>query len=160
MRALRCESRGVGHPPNFVRASIEGEHKFGGWISQRWVPSSAVAGIDGRANIPRKCKIARKCDPSVWIGRERVATVQKSRGGSSSKLCQSVYRRRTQVWRMDLSEVGAEFGSCGHRWQGKHTEEMQNRPEVRSLGMDRAREGSYGGEVEGWVILQTLSDLL
>ena len=66
----------------------------------------AVAGIDGRANIPRKCKIARKCDPSVWIGRERVATVQKSRGGSSSKLCQSVYRRRTQVWRMDLAEVG------------------------------------------------------
>ena len=95
-----------GHPPNFVRASIEGEHKFGGWISQGWVPSSAVAGIDGRANIPRKCKIARKCDPSVWIGRERVATVQKSRGGSSSKLCQSVYRRRTQVWRMDLAVVG------------------------------------------------------
>jgi hypothetical protein len=106
VRALRCESRGVGHPPNFVRVSIEGEHKFGGWISQGWVPSSAVAGIDGRANIPRKCKIARKCDPSVWIGRERVATVQKSRGGSSSKLCQSVYRRRTQVWRMDLAEVG------------------------------------------------------
>ena len=35
-----------GHPQNFVRPSIEGEHKFGGWISQRWVPSSAVAGID------------------------------------------------------------------------------------------------------------------
>ena len=58
---LRCKSRGVGHPPNFVRASI---------------------------------------------------------------------RRRTQVWRMDLSEVGAEFGSCGHRWEGKRTKEMQNRLEV------------------------------
>ena len=28
---------------------------------------------------------------------------------------------------MAFSEAGAEFGSCGHRWQGKHTEEMQNR---------------------------------
>ena len=61
---------------------------------------------------------------------------------------------------MDLSEVGAEFGSCGHRWEGTHTEEMQNRPEVQSLGVDRAREGGYGAEVEGWVIPQTLSDLL
>ena len=25
-----------GHPPNFVRPSIEGEHKFGGWICPRW----------------------------------------------------------------------------------------------------------------------------
>ena len=70
-----------GHPPNFVRPSIEGEHKFGGWICQSRVPSSAVAGIVGRANVPRKCKIGWKCDPSVWIGRERVATVQKSGGG-------------------------------------------------------------------------------
>ena len=61
---------------------------------------------------------------------------------------------------MDLSEVGAEFGSCEALRRGKHTEEMQNRPEVRSLGMDRAREGGYGAEVEGWVIPQTLSDLL
>ena len=51
---------------------------------------------------------------------------------------------------MDLSEVGAEIGSCGHRWEGKRTKEMQNRPEVRSLSMDRAREGGYGGELEGW----------
>ena len=51
---------------------------------------------------------------------------------------------------MDLSEVGAEFGSCGHRWEGKRTKEMQNRPEVRSLSMDRAQEGGYCGEVEGW----------
>ena len=70
-----------GHPPNFVRPSIEGEHKFGGWICSSWVPSSAVAGIVGRANILRECKIARKCDPSVWIGCERVATVVNSRGG-------------------------------------------------------------------------------
>ena len=54
-----------GHPPNFVRPSIEEEQKFGGWICQRWVPRSAVAGIVGRANVLRKCKIARKCDPSV-----------------------------------------------------------------------------------------------
>jgi len=86
--------------------------------------------------------------------------VQKSRGGSSPKLCQTFYRRRTEVWGMDLSETGAEFGSCGDRWEGKRTKEMQNRPEVRSLGMDRAREGGYGAEVEGWVIPQTLSDLL
>ena len=57
---------------------------------------------------------------------------------------------------MDLSEVGAEIGSCGDRWEGKRTKEMQNRPEVRSLSMDRAREGAYGGEVEGWVIPKTL----
>ena len=49
-----------------------------------------------------------------------------------------------------MAEVGAEFGSCGHRWQGKRTEEMQNRPEVRSLGVDRVREGGYCGEVGGW----------
>ena len=95
-----------GHPPNFVRPSIEGEQKFGGWICQRWVPSSAVAGIVGRANVLRKCKIARKCDPSVRIGRERVATVAKSGAGSSPKLCQIFYRRRTEVWGMDLSELG------------------------------------------------------
>ena len=41
----------------------------------------AVVGIVGRVNVPRKCKIARKCDPSVWIGCERVATVEKSGGG-------------------------------------------------------------------------------
>ena len=61
---------------------------------------------------------------------------------------------------MDLSETGAEFGSCGDRWEGKRTKEMQNRPEVRSLGMDRAREGGYGGEVEGWVIPKTLTNLV
>ena len=66
----------------------------------------AVVGIVGRANVLRKCKIGRKCDPSVWIGRERVAMVQKSRGGSSPKLCQTFYRRRTEVWGMDLSELG------------------------------------------------------
>jgi hypothetical protein len=70
-----------GHPQNFVGPSIEGEQKFWGWICQKWVPRSAVAGIVGRANILRKCKIARKCDPSVWIGRERVATMAKSGGG-------------------------------------------------------------------------------
>ena len=61
---------------------------------------------------------------------------------------------------MDFSEVGAEIGSCGHRWEGKRTEEMQNRPEVRSFSKDRAREVGYCAEVEEWVILQTLSDLL
>ena len=57
----------------------------------------------------------------------KAATLQKSGGGSSPKLCQSFYKKKTKVWGMDFSEVGAEFGSCGHRWKGKHTEEMQNR---------------------------------
>ena len=95
-----------GHPPNFVRPSIEEEQKFGGWICQRWVPRSAVAGRCGGANVLRKCKIARKCNPSVWIGRERVATVQKSEAGSSPKLCRIFYRRKTEVLGMDLSELG------------------------------------------------------
>ena len=61
---------------------------------------------------------------------------------------------------MDLSEVGAEFGRCRHRREGKRTKGMQNRLEVRSFSKDRAREGGYCAEVEGWVIPQTLSDLL
>ena len=61
---------------------------------------------------------------------------------------------------MDFSEVGAELGRCGVLQRGKRTEGTQNRPEVWSFGKDRAREGGYGGEVEGWVILQTLSELL
>ena len=61
---------------------------------------------------------------------------------------------------MDLSEVGGEFGSCEHRWEGKRTKEMQNRPEVWSFGKDGMQEGGYGGEVEGWVIPKTLPDLL
>ena len=48
---------------------------------------------------------------------------------------------------MDLSEVGAEFGSCGHRWEGKRTKEMQNRLEVQFSRKDRLAQGSYGGEV-------------
>ena len=90
----------------------------------------------------------------------KAATLQKSGGGSSPKLCLSFYKKKTKVWGMDFSEVGAEFGSCGHRWGGKHTEEMQNRPEVQSIGVDRAREGGYGGEVGRWVIPKTLSGLL
>ena len=124
------------------------------------LPRTAAPALRRGPFVPRNCKIARKCGPVQSQALRACSVVRKSRGGSSSKLCQSVYRRRTQVWRMDLSELGAEFGSCGYRWQGKHTEEMQNRPEVRSLGMDWAREGSYGAEVEGWVILQTLSERL
>ena len=48
---------------------------------------------------------------------------------------------------MDLSEVGAEFGSYGHRWEGKRTKEMQNRPEVRSFSKARARDSGYCAEV-------------
>ena len=77
-----------------------------GSVDQRWVPSSAVAGIVGRTNVLRKCKIGWKCDPSVWIGRERVATVAKSTGGSSPKLFRIFYRRKTEVLGMDLSELG------------------------------------------------------
>ena len=63
----------------------------------------------------------------------------------------------TEVLGMDLSEVGAEFGSCGDRWEGKRTKEMQNRPEVRSLSVDRAREGGYDGEVGRWGHPQNLA---
>lgn len=104
-----------GHPPNFVGSSIRRKQKFGGWISQRWVPSWGVAGCCGGANVPRERKIARKCGPSVRIGRERVATVAKSRGGSSSKLCLSFCRRRTQVWRMDLQRWVRRSGVSGRR---------------------------------------------
>ena len=48
---------------------------------------------------------------------------------------------------MDLSEVSAEFGSCGHRWEGKRTKEMQNRQEMQFSAKDRMREGGYGEEV-------------
>jgi hypothetical protein len=51
---------------------------------------------------------------------------------------------------MDLSEVGAELRRCEALRRGKRTEGMQNRPEVRSLGVDRAREGGYGAEVGRW----------
>ena len=48
---------------------------------------------------------------------------------------------------MNLPEVGAELRRCEALRRGKRTEGMQNRPEVRSLSVDRAREGGYGGEV-------------
>ena len=64
------------------------------------------------------------------------------------------------VLRGDLSEVGAEFGSCGHRWEGKRTKEMQNWLEVQFSRKDRLAQGSYDGEVGSKVIPQTLSDLL
>ena len=51
---------------------------------------------------------------------------------------------------MDLSEVGAELRRCGALRRGKRTEGMQNRPEVRSLSMDRVRDSGYGGELERW----------
>ena len=43
---------------------------------------------------------------------------------------------------MDLSEVGAEFGSCGHRWEGKRTKEMQNRLEVQFCRKNRLRKAA------------------
>ena len=69
-----------GHPPNFVRPSIEEEQKFGGWICQRWVSRLAVVGIVGRANVLRKCKIGWKYSSLRRIGCERAATVKKSGG--------------------------------------------------------------------------------
>ena len=48
---------------------------------------------------------------------------------------------------MDLSGLGAEFGSCGHRWEGKRTKEMQNRLEVQFCRKNRLAQGSYDGEV-------------
>ena len=48
---------------------------------------------------------------------------------------------------MDLSEVGAEFGSCRDRWEGKRTKEMQNRLEMQFSAKDRLALGSYCAEV-------------
>ena len=61
---------------------------------------------------------------------------------------------------MDLSEVGAEFGSCCRSAGTILIGVLQNRQEVQFATKDRMREGSYGAEVEGWVIPQTLSELL
>ncbi len=57
--------------------------------------------------------------------------------GSSPKLCQTFYRRRTEVWGMDLSEVGAEFGSCCHSAWAILIEILQNRQEMLLSAKDR-----------------------
>ena len=67
--------------------------------------------------------------------------------GSSSKLCQTFYRRRTQVWRMDLSEVGAELGSCWGASGRNLIGILQNQPEVANSYQDRGRQEGYDGEV-------------
>ena len=36
-----------GHPPNFVRASIEEEHKFGGWICRGGCGEAGSQGVGG-----------------------------------------------------------------------------------------------------------------
>jgi hypothetical protein len=46
---------------------------------------------------------------------------------------------------MDLAEVGAESGSCGHRWEGKRTKGTQKCGP--SVGKDRVREGGYGARL-------------
>ena len=48
---------------------------------------------------------------------------------------------------MDLSEVGADFGSCGVGLGRNLIRILQNRPEVVNSYQDRAREGGYGEEV-------------
>ena len=77
------------------------------------LPRTAAPALYRDPNVPRNCKIARKCGSVQSQALRARSVVRKSRGGSSSKLCQSVYRRRAQVWRMDLSEMGAEFGIAG-----------------------------------------------
>ena len=116
---------------------------------------SVEVGLDRNSAKSPGSAVLCRAEPRVWP-----VWCESREVGSSSKLRQTFYRRRTEVWGMDLSEVGAEIGSCGDRWEGKHTKEMQNHPEVRSLSMDRAREGGYCAEVGGRVIPKTLSDLL
>ena len=67
--------------------------------------------------------------------------------GSSPKLCQTFYRRRTEVWGMDFSEVGAEFGSCCRSVGAISIGILQNRQEMQFSRMDRPAQGSYGAEV-------------
>ena len=87
------------------------------------------------------------CEGSLGI---RQLRWRSREAGSSSKLCQTFYRRRTQVWTMDLSEVGAEFGSCWHRWEGKRTKEMQNRPEVRFCAVVQPSRRHSKCTIFGW----------
>eukprot|EP01044_Picomonas_judraskeda_P019388 COSAG03_NODE_4079_length_1696_cov_1.083281_3_plen_153_part_01 len=111
------------------------------------MPSSAVAGIVGRANILRECKIARKCGSvQSWALRARSA-MRKSGGGSSPKLCQTFYRRRTEVLGMDLSDVGAEFGSCCRSVGAILIGILQNRQEMQFSRKDRLPSGSCSAEV-------------
>ena len=99
-------------------------------------------------NSAKSPGIAVLCEGSLGI---RQLRCRSREAGSSPKLCQTFYRRRTQVWGIDFSKVvGAELRRCEALRRGKRTEGMQNRPEVRSLKMDRAREGGYGGELERW----------
>ena len=48
---------------------------------------------------------------------------------------------------MDLSEVGAEFGSCCHSARAILIGILQNRQEMRFSAKDRLALGSYGAEV-------------
>ena len=50
-----------GHPPNFVRPSIEEEHKFGGWICQRWVPSWAAGAWRRRTKNTNAATTKHQC---------------------------------------------------------------------------------------------------
>ena len=61
---------------------------------------------------------------------------------------------------MDLSEVGAEFGSCCHSARVILIGIMQNRQEMQFFAKDRAREGATVAKSRRWVIPKTLSDLL
>ena len=70
--------------------------------------------------------------------------------GSSPKLCQTFYRRRTEVWGMDLPEVGAEFGSCCHSARVILIGILQNRQEMQFSRKDRLAQGSYDAEVGRW----------
>ena len=105
-----CDAKVVrqGHPQNFVRPSIEEEHKFGGWICPRrgWRVRQLLA--VGKGDLDRN---SAKSPGNAVLQEGSTSTRQlrcRSReAGSSSKLCQTFYRRRTEVWGMDLSEVDA-----------------------------------------------------
>ena len=90
--------------------------------------------------------------------------MQKSEVEASSKLCQTFYRKKTEVWRVDPPDVGAEFGSCCHPvmdlsevgaelgscWGASRQNLigiLQNQPEVANSYQDRGRQDGCGAEV-------------
>ena len=95
------------------------------------LPSVEADLNENSAKSPGSAVLCR-AEPRVWP-----VWCESREVGSSPKLCQTFYRRRTEVWGMDLSEVGAEIGSCGHRWEDKRTKEMQNRQEMQFSRKDR-----------------------
>ena len=103
---------------------------------------SVEVGLDRNSAKSPGSAVLCRAEPRVWP-----VWCESREVGSSPKLCQTFYRRRTEVWGMDLSKVGAELGSCCHSAWAILIEILQNRQEMLLSAKDRMREGSYGEEV-------------